>query len=92
MTAGPTRPPRVTLFGRPDCHLCDEARDALAALRSEGLDFELREVDIDGDDELLRSHLERIPVVEVEGSEVSELVFDEKAVRTALRGIGSLRA
>ena len=92
MSAGATRPPRVTLFERPECHLCDEARDALAALRSEGLDFELLEVDIDGDDELLRSHLERIPVVEVEGNEVSELVFDAKAVRTALRGIGSLTA
>jgi hypothetical protein len=86
------KPPRVTLYGRPDCHLCDEARDGLGALRAEGFAFELREVDIDGDDDLLRSHLERIPVVEVDGREVSELVFDPKAVRTALGGIGSLRA
>ena len=82
----------MTLYGRPECHLCDEARDTLADLREEGLAFELREIDIDGDDDLLRSHLERIPVVEVEGEEVSELVFDQKAVRTALGAIGSLRA
>ena len=92
MSAAATRPPRVTLYGRPECHLCDEAREALTELRSEGLAFELREIDIDGDDDLLRSHLERIPVVEVEGEEVSELVIDPKAVRTALGAIGSLRA
>jgi glutathione S-transferase len=92
VSAGATRPPRVTLYGRPDCHLCDEAREALAELRAAGVDFELHEVDIDGDDALLRSHLERIPVVEVEGEEVSELVFDRDAVRTALGAIGSLPA
>jgi glutaredoxin len=92
VSAAPTRPPRVTLYGRPECHLCDEARKALAKLRADGLEFELREIDIDSDDDLLRSHLERIPVVEVEGEEVSELAFDPKAVRTALGAIGSLRA
>jgi glutaredoxin len=82
----------VTFYGRPDCHLCDEAREALAGLRAQGLEFELAEVDIEGDDALLRSFLERIPVVEVEGEEVSELVFDAEAFRTALDSIGSLRA
>jgi Glutaredoxin-like domain (DUF836) len=87
-----TRAPRVVLYSRPECHLCDEAREGLGSLRSEGLAFELSEVDIEGDDALLRSHLERIPVVEVEGQEVSELVFDSEAVRTAIGTIGSLRA
>jgi glutaredoxin len=83
---------RVTLYGRPDCHLCDEAREALAGLRSQGLEFDLTEVDVERDDALLRSYLERIPVVEVEGEVVSELVFDADAFRTALGSIGSLRA
>ena len=92
MSHGAKRPPRVILYGRPGCHLCDEARDALAKLRAEGLTFELHEIDIESDDALLRSHLERIPVVEVQGEEVSELVFDPDAFRSALRTIGSLRA
>jgi glutathione S-transferase len=92
MTGAATRPPRVTLYGRPECHLCDEARAELAELREDGVAFELREIDIDSDDDLLRSHLERIPVVEVEGEVVSELVFDAIAVRTVLGAIGSLRA
>jgi glutaredoxin len=62
----------VVLYGRPDCHLCDEARAAI--LRFDGVD--LREVDIESDDELFKAMLERIPVVEIGGRVVSELEFD----------------
>jgi glutaredoxin len=76
--------PLVRLYGRPDCHLCDEARAGLLELRSDGLDFELEEVDIDTDDELLRRYLERIPVVEVNGEIVSELFLDAAGLRARL--------
>jgi hypothetical protein len=75
---------RVRLYGRPDCRLCDQAREGLVALRSDGLDFEFEEVDIDSDDELLRRYLERIPVVEVEGEIVSELHLDADGLRARL--------
>ena len=74
----------LTLYGREGCHLCDEARGAIEALASERGDIELREVDIDSDDRLLRAHLERIPVVELDGREVSTLVLDPEALRAAL--------
>ena len=64
------------------CHLCDEAREAI--LGFDGI--ELREVDIESDDGLLAAMLERIPVVEVEGAVVSELIFDRDAFSAALRG------
>ena len=64
--------PEVVLYGRRDCHLCDEARAAI--LGFEGIN--LREVDIESDDELFKAMLERIPVVEVGGRIVSELEFD----------------
>ena len=70
----------LTLYGRPGCHLCDEARDSILGLRQQGYAFELREVDIETDDELLRSHLERIPVVAVDGEVVSELVLDRDSL------------
>jgi glutaredoxin len=73
----------VTLYGRPECHLCDEARAALGALR-ETSGFELNEVDIESDPELLRRYLERIPVVTVDGEIVSELVLDLDAVQARL--------
>ncbi len=70
----------VTLYGRPGCHLCDEARERLEELRRMGAGFELREVDIEGEDELHRRMLELIPVVEVDGERVCELILDEDAV------------
>ncbi len=76
----------VTLYSRPECHLCDEARSGLERIRAEGPDFELREVDIDSDERLLRSHLERIPVIELDGVEICELGFDAAAVRARLDG------
>ncbi len=74
----------LTLYTRPGCHLCDEARDAIAGLRGELSPFELREVDIDSDDTLLTAYLERIPVVEVDGAIISELVLDPDELRAAV--------
>ena len=79
----------VTLYGRADCHLCDEARAALLALRANGRAFELLEVDIEADERLLAAYLERIPVVEIEGEVVSELLLDEDAVRARLDTVGA---
>ena len=70
----------VVLYSRPDCHLCDEARAAILAIRDQGLRFELQEIDIESDDELFLRYLERIPVVTVEGEIVSELMLDRDAL------------
>ena len=70
----------VTLYARPGCHLCDEARAGLEGLRREGARFELREVDIEGDDVLHRRLLELIPVIDVNGVRISELIFEPDAV------------
>jgi hypothetical protein len=67
----------VTLYAREGCHLCDEAREAILGLPRELGEIELREVDIDSDDELLAGYLERIPVVAIDGEVVSELEFDQ---------------
>jgi len=72
--------PEVVLYGRPDCHLCDEARTALLAIDG----VVLREVDIESDDRLFAAMLERIPVVEIEGRVVSELEFDRDVFSAVL--------
>jgi glutaredoxin len=74
----------VTLYSRSECHLCDRARDAILELRDRGAEFELREVDIEGDDELHARYMERIPVVAVDGDLVSELELDLDALRSRL--------
>jgi hypothetical protein len=75
--------PVVTLYSRPDCHLCDEARAEIRAMRR-ALPFDLREVDIETEERLTRAYLERIPVVEVDGEIVSELVFDPRRLQASL--------
>ena len=76
--------PLVRLYGRPDCHLCDEARAGLESLRSDGVRFELEEVDIESDDQLLFRFLERIPVIELNGEIVGELWLDADDLRARI--------
>jgi glutathione S-transferase len=77
-------PSRLLLYGRPDCHLCDEARAGLEAMLADGLPFELEEVNIESDEELHARFLERIPVVELDGEIVSELWLDVDGLRARL--------
>jgi glutaredoxin len=79
----PSRP-RVTLYARRDCHLCDEARAGLESLRADGIGFEIEEIDIESDDELHARFLERIPVIELDGEIVGELWLDPDELRSRL--------
>ena len=79
----------VVVYSRPGCHLCEQALGEIVALHGDGYRFELREVDIESEDSLLRRMLERIPVVEVDGEVVSELVLDGAALRARLDTVGN---
>jgi hypothetical protein len=73
----------VTLYGRPDCHLCDEARAVLIRIRA-SRPFRLEEIDIERDDELFKRYLERIPVIALDGEELFEHFVDEEALSRRL--------
>ncbi|HEX5147027.1 MAG TPA: glutaredoxin family protein [Conexibacter sp.] len=77
----------VTLYGRPGCHLCDEARAALERIRAE-LPFALSERDIEADDALLKAYLERIPVIALDGEELFDFFVDEDELRRRLAYTG----
>jgi glutaredoxin len=79
----------VVVYSRPGCHLCEEAMTQIVALYADGYRFELHEVDIESHELLLRRHLERIPVVEVDGIEVSELILDRDALVARLDTVGA---
>ncbi|HSS05426.1 MAG TPA: glutaredoxin family protein [Solirubrobacterales bacterium] len=79
----------LILYSRPGCHLCEEALEELVELHREGYRFELREVDIESDEKLLRGMLERIPVLELNGEVVSELTVDRDSVRARLDTVGA---
>jgi glutaredoxin len=65
----------VTLYGKPGCCLCDDARAEIARLR-ERHGFALEEIDVSVDPRLAREYGERIPVVAVDGREACELHVD----------------
>jgi glutaredoxin len=75
--------PTLTLYSRPGCHLCDDARAALERVRARA-PFTLNEVDIDSDDSLLRRYLERIPVVALGDEEIFDFYVDEAALEARL--------
>lgn len=78
------RPARVvTLYGKPGCHLCEEALEALQALRSE-ICFEIVERDISQQESLLRAYFDRIPVIALDGVELCDCILDEDLLRDAL--------
>ena len=79
---------QVVLYTRPGCHLCDEARELLSSLRDAPPSFEVLEIDIDSDDRLLAAYLERIPVVELDGEVIGELILDADALRAKLGTLG----
>jgi glutaredoxin len=59
---------RVTLYTRPGCHLCEEAKQAMLAARCAG-EYTLEEVDIDLDRDLAGRYGWDIPVVVIDGVE-----------------------
>ena len=58
----------VTLYGKPGCHLCEDARRIIGLVSREHA-FELEEIDITLDPGLNREYGERIPVIAVDGVE-----------------------
>jgi glutaredoxin len=71
---------RVTLYGKPGCHLCEDALAVVEAVRAER-EFELEQVDVSLDPLLQRRYGERIPVLVVAAEEAFEYVVDANALR-----------
>jgi glutaredoxin len=67
----------VLIYGRPDCHLCEDALDVIERVRAI-TPFELVQIDIESDDALFKRYLERIPVVTIDGIEVFQFVVNEQ--------------
>jgi glutaredoxin len=74
---------KVVLYGRPGCHLCDDALAVLERVRGR-TPFTFQQVDIESDEALFMSYLERIPVVTIDGREIFQLFVDERALEAAL--------
>ena len=74
---------RVTLYSKPGCHLCDDARAVVQRVCADlGTDFE--EVDITTSPELMDVYAEQIPVTLVDGRQHDFWRVDERRLRAAL--------
>lgn len=62
------KPVQVTLYTRPGCHLCEEAKVSMRVARCVN-EYTLREVNIESDARLLHSYRNDIPVVFINGVE-----------------------
>jgi glutaredoxin len=74
---------RVTLYSRPGCHLCDDARTVIAEVCGE-LGEQFEEVDITSNETLLERYGEEIPVTVVDGRQHDFWRVDAGRLRRAL--------
>jgi glutaredoxin len=76
---------RITLIGKPGCHLCDAARETIARVAADlGVGWE--ELDITQDAELYDQYWEQIPVTLVDGHQHDFWRISEDRLRAALAG------
>ncbi|MGV9302259.1 glutaredoxin family protein [Nonomuraea sp. NPDC003727] len=76
---------RITLLGKPGCHLCDDARAIIARVAADtGVPWE--EVDINSSPELTEKYWEMIPVTLVDGVQHDFWRVSEERLRAALSG------
>ncbi len=74
---------RVTLYGRKECCLCDEALELLQRVNA-SLPFDLEKTDISGNPELLEQFGLAIPVVFVDGVQAFKYRINENRLRALL--------
>lgn len=67
--------PKVTLYTRTGCCLCDEAKRVLDAARRHA-EFDYEEIDIDGDADLVRRYNDEVPVIAINGAKAFKYRLD----------------
>lgn len=83
--------PRLRLYGRAWCHLCQDMLAALVALRAEpGVPaFEVEEFDVDADPALEAKYDELVPVLtDAQDRELCHYFLDAPKVREHLASLG----
>ncbi|BCM94299.1 hypothetical protein IAD21_06204 [Abditibacteriota bacterium] len=82
-----SQPLHVRLYGRPGCHLCNDAAHLLNTLHSD-FDFWVERINIDDDPVILAKLNDHIPVVTINGgNRVQEPVNEEKLRRAFKRAL-----
>jgi len=80
--------PKLTLYSKPGCHLCDDARRAVERATA-GRDVVLERVDVSLDPTLNARYGQRIPVLDIDGETVFELFIDAGVLEQRLDRVGA---
>ena len=77
-------PPRLKLYSKPGCHLCDEMKLVIERVRTR-VPLTLDVVDISTDQQLMDRYGLEIPVLMVEGKKAAKYRVTEKELEERLR-------
>jgi glutaredoxin len=73
----------VEIYSKPGCHLCDEAKEVLFKAKQE-FGLEIKEVNIEEDDELFKKYRYDIPVIWINGRKAFKHRINEEQLRKRL--------
>jgi glutaredoxin len=75
---------KVTIYSRPGCHLCEEAKSAIEASGCGGL-YSIEEINIDHDPELRERYGNDIPIILINGVKVFKHRVDPREFKRKLQ-------
>lgn len=77
--------PRITLLGKPGCHLCDDARAVIERVAADlGVGYTERDITASAED--MAEYWDKIPVTLVDGVQIDFWRVSEQRLRAALAG------
>jgi glutaredoxin len=74
----------VTVYSKPDCHLCERAKEVVERCRRQ-IDFALEVIDLSQDPQLLERYGNDIPVILLDGNEIARHVVRERQLLELLQ-------
>jgi glutaredoxin len=74
----------ITIYSKPDCHLCDRAKEVIDRCRSK-VEFVVEVVDISQNPELLQRYRHDIPVILLDGNEIARHFVRERKLLELLQ-------
>lgn len=73
----------VEIYSKPGCHLCDEAKDVIGEVKHL-FNLEIKEVNIEGDEELFEKYQFDIPVIFINGRKAFKYRMDAGQLKVRL--------
>jgi glutaredoxin len=83
--------PELTLYGRRECHLCQDMAASLDELRVE-LGFDYAVVDVDDEPALAERYGPLVPVLSLDGEPICHYFLDLPALKARLAAVAAARS